>query len=405
MKRGDGQIYKRGSVYWIDYWARGERHRESAHTDNEDQARKLLRKRMAEVIHTGKALSATEGKVTFEECAAALETDYAVNGKRSVRSVKLSIRHLQGYFQGARALDITTDRVKRYVAIRQGEGAENASINRELSALKRMLRLMLQGGRLSSVPYIPMLEEHNARQGFVEPADFRALHTELPDYLQGPVLFLYLSGWRLGEMKSLQWRDVDLPGQAIHLRPEHSKSKRGRVLPLRGELLGIFEQALDRRSLACPYVFHDDNGWPIGDFRKAWRTAGRASGVHVLVHDLRRSAVRNMIRAGIAEHTAMAISGHRTRSVFDRYDIVSLTDLERSVEQVQEYIARPATRTVVTLPTVTDGREPSQKRHNDSPAESSITEKVLDSEGFSGATRRIRTDDLLITNQLLYRLS
>jgi hypothetical protein len=163
MKRGDGQIYKRGSVYWIDYWARGERHRESAHTDNEDQARKLLRKRMAEMIHTGKALSATEGKVKFEECAAALETDYEVNGKRSIRSIKLSIRHLEGYFQGSRALDITTDRVKRYVALRQGEGAENASVNRELSALKRMLRLMQQAGRLSSVPYIPMLEEHNAR--------------------------------------------------------------------------------------------------------------------------------------------------------------------------------------------------------------------------------------------------
>jgi len=202
-------------------------------------------------------------------------------------------------------------------------------------------------------------------------------------------------------MKSLQWRDVDLPGQAIHLRPEHSKSKRGRVLPLRGELLGIFERALDRRSLACPCVFHDAEGRPIGDFRKAWRNAGRASGIRVLVHDLRRSAIRNMIRAGIAEHTAMAISGHRTRSVFDRYDIVSLVDLERSVDQVQEYIARPATGTIVTVSRC----EPSQNRHNELPGESSFSQKGPHSQGFLGGPSETRTPDPLIKSQLLYQLS
>jgi hypothetical protein len=109
--------------------------------------------------------------------------------------VQHSVRHLRASFDGFKALDMTTDRLRKYVQARQGEGARNASVNRELSALKRMLRLMQQAGRLSAVPYIPMLEEHNARQGFVEPADFRALHAELPDYLRDPVLFLYLSGW------------------------------------------------------------------------------------------------------------------------------------------------------------------------------------------------------------------
>jgi integrase len=401
VKRGDGQVYKRGNTYWIDYFAHGKRIRESAHTDDIEVAHKLLRKRVAEVTHTGRALSATEGKVSFEEMAEALETDYAVNGKRSIRSVRLSVRHLSTFFEGAKALDITTDRVRKYVKLRQGENAKNASINRELSALKRMLRLMQQAGRLSVVPYIPMLEEHNARQGFVEPADFRALHAALIEYLRDPALFLYSSGWRLGEMRALEWRDVDLPGKAIHLRPEHSKSKRGRVLPLRGELLEIFERANGRRLLTSPYVFHDDEGHPIGDFRKAWHNAGRASGIRVLVHDLRRSAVRNMIRANISDHTAMAISGHRTRSIFDRYDIVSMTDLERSVDQMQEYIARPGARTVVTL----NRREPSQNRHNESPTESSIPETVQDSEGFLDGPLETRTPDPLIKSQLLYQLS
>jgi integrase len=123
------------------------------------------------------------------------------------------------------------------------------------------------------------------------------------------------------------------------LPAELAKNKRAQVIPLRGRLLEVVEQAYERRSLECPYLFQNDKQ-PIGDFRKAFDTAADAAGVKgILPHDLRRSAVRNFIRAGVKESVAMRLSGHRTRSVFDRYNIVSSDDLVEANEKLQAFLA------------------------------------------------------------------
>lgn len=335
--RGMGRVFKRGTVYWVSYYHRGKEFRESSESDNESIAKKLLKKRIGEVAQ-GRLRGANQERATFDDLAQALLADYQINGRRSARSARLSISHLRKFFGFDRAIDITTDRIKAYAADRQKAKAANASINRELAALKRMFSLAVEDGRLNHIPYIPTLEEDNARQGFVDHAAFLTLRAKLAEYLQDPIAFLYLSGWRLGEMKALEWRDVDLAGKVVHLRAEISKNKDGRLLPLSGELLEIVERAHAKRRTDCPFVFHRD-GEQIGDFRKAWSTACKASGLHlILVHDLRRTAVRNMVRAGIPDRVAMTLSGHKTRSVFDRYNIVSETDLARATERLQTHL-------------------------------------------------------------------
>jgi integrase len=121
-----------------------------------------------------------------------------------------------------------------------------------------MFSLAIQASKISlSVrPYIPTLEENNARQGFLDHGDFRVVTEHLPEYLRDPVTFLYCSGWRVSEMRALEWRDVDLPGRLVRLRPEISKNKDGRPLPLDGELLEIIQKAFRERRLDCTYVFH-----------------------------------------------------------------------------------------------------------------------------------------------------
>jgi integrase len=333
-----GRVFKRGPVYWVAYYHRGKEYRESSESENESAAKKLLKKRIGEVAQ-GRLLGANQDRLTFDDLALALLADYQINGRRSARSARLSISHLRKFFDFDRAVDITTDRIKAYAAERQAAHAANASINRELAALKRMFSLAAQDGRLSNTPYVPSLEEDNARQGFVDHGAFVSLQANLPEYLRDPITFLYLSGWRLGEMKALEWRDVDLAGKVVRLRPEISKNKDGRLLPLSGELLEILGRAHEKRRPDCPFVFHRD-GEPIGDFRKAWSTACKAAGLHpILVHDLRRTAVRNMVRAGISDRVAMTLSGHRTRSVFDRYNIVSESDLAAAAEQLQSHLA------------------------------------------------------------------
>jgi integrase len=355
--RGLGRIFKRGSVFWIAYYHRGKEYRESSESENESQARRLLKKRLGE-IGTGKLIGPTEERVTFEEMAEGLLRDYEVNKRKAVKIIKYPITHLRDTFGMDKALDITTDRVNTHIAHRQQEGAKNGTINRELAALKRMFSLAIQAEKLSSKPYIPTLEENNARQGFLDHGSFLVLLESLPAHLKDPVTFLYHSGWRVSEMRALEWRDIDLAGKVIRLRPEISKNKDGRLLPIKGgELLEIVDRAKQSRLLSCPYVFHQD-GQKIGDFGKAWKTACKKAGLgQIIVHDLRRSAVRNMVRAGIPERVAMSLSGHKTRSVFDRYNIVSESDLAKATAQLQAHLEEqprvPVIVPIIIAPTKT----------------------------------------------------
>ncbi len=154
-------------------------------------------------------------------------------------------------------------------------------------------------------------------------------------------------------MTTLEWRDVNLSAREIRLRSEHSKNKRPRLVKLAGELLTLLEHRATLRRLDCPLVFHRA-GKPLGDFRKAWTTACEVAGfAGILFHDLRRSAIRNMVRAGVPERVAMRISGHRTRSIFDRYDVTSEADLDAAADRTARYVDKrrsEATR-VATLDT------------------------------------------------------
>lgn len=368
--KGMGRIFKRGEVYWIAYSHRGREYRESTRatgSKGETLAGKLLKKRLGE-IGRGRLIGPQEEKVTFEDMAKDLERDYAINAKRSVKTLACKINHLRESFALMRAVDITTDRIRAHVVTRQEAGARNATINRELAALKRMFSLAIQAGRLSTRPYVPMLEENNARQGFVDHESFLALRDALPGHLRDAVAFLYFSGWRVSEMRGLEWRDVDLAGHVVRLRPELSKNKTGRVLPLSGELLEVVQRASEMRRLDCVHVFHIE-GQPIGSFRKSWQRACVTAGLGAMVpngqltpkgepelvyrgltpHDLRRSAVRNMVRAGIPERVCMALSGHKTRAVFDRYNIVSEADLSAAADRLHAHLQERQPARVVPL--------------------------------------------------------
>jgi len=162
---------------------------------------------------------------------------------------------------------------------------------------------------------------------------------------------MYFSGSRTTAAgRKLEWRDVELAACVIRLRPEVSKNKDGRLLPLKGELLEVIERAAEHRRLDCVYVFHVDSQ-PIGDFRKAWKAACKTAGLGgLIVHDLRRSAVRNMVRTGIPERVCMALSGHKTRNVFDRYNIVSEADLVAAADRLSQHLeAQPRTRRIAPL--------------------------------------------------------
>src|SRR6266568_2629040 len=340
-----GMLYRRGRIWWIKYYRNGKAFRESSKSENVSEAKRLLRKREGE-IGAGEFLGPKTERVSFEELAEDFLNEYQTNNRKSFIWVKRRIGlHLTPFFAGLRAVNITTDRVRAYVAKRQQEGASNGSINRELAALKRMFNLAAEmtPPKIARVPYIPMLKETNVRKGFFEHDEYLALQRELPEYLKPVLAFGYFTGAREGEILSLKWEQVDLDRHAVHLEPGSTKNDQPRTIPLTGELLEalkIQKATSVSRFPECVYVFHR-KGQRIGNFQRAWKSACQRAGLSGrLFHDLRRSAVRNLVRAGVPERVAMAISGHKTRSVFDRYNIVAERDLHEAASRLEKHLAK-----------------------------------------------------------------
>ena len=344
-----GQLRQRGRIWWVRYYRNGKRHEESSHSTRKGDAADLLKIREGDIAK-GLPVTARAGQLRFDEAAADVVTDYTVNGKRSLRDVERRIRlHLEPVFGGRRMTSITTADARAYTGARQEAGAANATINRELAILKRAFRLAEQAGKLLHRPFIPMLAEDNVRKGFFERPEFEDVRAALPAELQGVAAFAFLTGWRVpSEILTLQWPQVDRQTKTVRLEPGTTKNRDGRTFPyaLLPELEEVIEhQWADHQHLAakgtiCPYVFHR-SGRPIKSIRRAWDKACGEAGVPGRIpHDFRRTAVRNLVRSGVPDVVAMKLTGHKTRSVFDRYNVVAEADL---IEAVGKLAAKKGT--------------------------------------------------------------
>jgi integrase len=250
---------------------------------------------------------------------------------------------IDGPFGPCRALAITTDRINEYIGERQAAKAANATIRNELAALRRMFTLAIQADKVAQAPYVPSPRVSNTRSGFFEMEQFHSVLKHLPVDLRPVVEFAYLTGWRRGEILGLEWRNVDFRAGEVRLDPGATKNSEARTFPFSaypplGELLKWQQErtvAVEKKiKRIVGHVFHR-NGKAIRDFRGSWEKACEKAGVQGrLVHDFRRTAVRNLERAGVPRSVAMKLTGHKTETVYRRYAIVSPADLKAGVEKL-----------------------------------------------------------------------
>lgn len=369
--RGDGRIFRRKGkdgrnlAFWhIAYWGpvNGElvEIRESSGTADEKRARLFLKERLREVgnhrVGSARFLGPHQERVTVEELLVALDTDYAQRGIKGLREARNHMKPVRAFFGHRRALEVTPNLVREYIATRKKSeravgkntvvGIANATINRESEILGRAFRLARNEGTLTLVPVIPRLTENNARRGFFERNEVESLVRHLPEPLSDMALFAYTTAWRLGEIRGLRWEHVDRREREVRL-PD-SKNGEGRVLPLDESLWALIERQwarrehrlTDGRSALSEFVFHF-RGRPLPEstLRHWWLDALSKAGLpKKLFHDFRRSAVRDMIRGGVPQTVAMSISGHKTESMFRRYNITTTADKLEALKLRQRYV-------------------------------------------------------------------
>lgn len=344
LRRKDGKL---ASPYWyMLYWVNGRQIRESSKTASKMVAEALLRKRLSE-RDAGQKPAVDIAKVTYENLRDALLQEYEINGCKSlVRRVDggppylPSVLPLDRFFAGRKVNGITADAIRKFVLEQQKAGKANATINRSLAAVSRMFQLAVRDGKLQlqNAPNIEFLKEAAPRKGFLEVPEFRRLRQELPEHLRPLATLAFVTGMRLGELRNLKWNQVNLVDGTLRLNPGETKNDQPRLIPLTGEVLEML-RILRQQNPHSEHVF-TLNGRPTRYFDKSWKSACVRAGVPgLLFHDLRRTGVRNLIRAGVPELVAMAISGHKTRTIFDRYNIVSERDLHDASRKLENYLS------------------------------------------------------------------
>jgi integrase len=350
-------LYRRGNVWWANISVNGRRIRLTTECTKRPDAEKWAKAKEGKLVGGEPTLPRAD-RVKYDEAAADLRSYYVTSGARDPKEAGWRLARLDRYFTGRRLAAIGPADSTVYAQARQGQGASNATINRELAVLGRMLRLAHENNKLLRLPMLRKLEEAAPRSGFFEADQYEAVRRRLPEDARVACDLAYTFGWRMqSEVLPLEWRHVDLRAATVRLEPGSTKNHDGRMVYLTPALLAALAaqrervKALEKRlDRIIKWVFPHLKGakqQSVGlrhvrvlgerrqDLRRCWLTACKAAGVPGrLKHDFRRTAVRNLERSGVSRSVATKITGHRTEAVYRRYAIVNDQDLREAAAKL-----------------------------------------------------------------------
>jgi len=355
-----GRIFRRRGrngadlpTWWIQYSVDGKQYRETTRSDDLEEARRLLRTRL-HAADEGTYVPPTRERVTINALLDGLLDYYATRKKASATTAPAQVKAWRDPVGSLRAVHLTTGRVLRLIREWQAGGTTNATINRRLALLHRAYRLAKVSLDLTRLDFSDcFLEECSPLGKHLSDEVFQALAAQLDPDRRAFFEFCYLTGKRKGQMSRTTWTHYDAASAEFTWNARDVKTRRPEVLPLAGRPLELIRELYAVRRLHCRYVFHGPTCAPtvppskrygcVGDFKRAWATACRHAGVPAgrkvggyVFHNTRHTAVTNLVNAGIPAHEVMAVSGHRTRAVLDRYSLTLKAQTRAALERISE---------------------------------------------------------------------
>jgi integrase len=355
MYKADG-VTRRTKTWYLQFYVNGKRFRESSRTEDKREAQKKLTARLA-AIGTGRTVGEVKG-VRYEAVRDAwlayprknrkLKTAYTKSDGTKTAS---GLLHLDRFFAGWKIADLNEAAIDRFIQSRRDAGAKDATIRRNLTILRAMLNYAHEDRRfaLANVPSFKhrMPNDSEPRKGFVDATDFAKIVGQLPKNCRPLAIFQFRTGCRTGAALKITWDNVSRDCDEIELPAEITKTGEPLTLPLVGDGLKDVAEYLrkqTRKPGRCIFEIGEDGAKSGGReaYRYHWNKAcdrlgfGRYQSktrryTGLRPHDLRRSAIKNLIRAGVPRNVAMNISGHKTESVFNRYHIVETSEISEAL--------------------------------------------------------------------------
>ncbi len=372
---------KEGSKYfWYRFTYRGKRYQRSTKVENKREAGNIEKAAWTQLARAEVGIEEKPKKerVTVGVLLDRLKEHYQSERKDSPQNLS-TLAQAREAFENRMADELTEAHIEDHIAAQQRKDKKPATINRVLEIVRRAYRI----AKVAS-PEIRHLREDNTRTGFFSCDELERVVEGLPEDLRDFVRFAFATAWRKNEVASLKWSDVE--DEVIRLRAANSKSREARQVVIAGDITEIIRRRRALRAvetsdgtILSEHIFHRD-GAPVKQFGKSWARACCAAKVGTMYcekcvtesdelkcckrptkyrgkifHDLRRSGVRDMIRSGTPQSVAMKISGHKTASMFRRYDISSESDLRAAALNLQKSREAERQKLVSMEPSVQGG--------------------------------------------------
>ncbi len=309
-------VYKRGTIWYIDYYAGYKRRREKI-GPSKRQAETVLKKRIVQVAENRFLEVDKYDKIKFEKITNLYLENYSKPNKKSSRRDVTSINNLKPFFAGKYLHEITPLDMEKYKRERQGQ-VSNATVNREIACLKHIFTKAIEWGIVQKNPgkKVKLLRERNTRLRYLDEREIGRLHDACAEHLKPIVAVALNTGMRKEEILSLKWKDLDYRIRTISILD--TKNGESREIPMKDivnrTLLDIGKKA------DSPWVFCKKNGERYGNIRKAFEGARKRAGiVDFRFHDLRHTFASHLVMVAVDLKTVQELLGHKSFEMTLRY--------------------------------------------------------------------------------------